>query len=79
MKNNAPVQQVDLSINNGNTVLVDEQLIDIIKEMIQPVDDETMRNHLSEIIANANTIDLVFKMLEAKIYMHKVYRKMNEM
>lgn len=80
MKNNAPVQQLDLSINNGNTVIVDEQLINIVKKMfVPPINDKQLRIQLKDTIDNCDSIDDLFAGLEEQIYMHKVYRKLETM
>ena len=79
MKNNAPVQQKDLSINNGNTFIIDEQMLNIVKRMFVPSNDTDVRIELKGMIQNIDDINELFEALEERVYVHKVYKKMNEM
>lgn len=68
--------ELDLSIEHGNTAIIDERMLNIITNMFASLPPREIKMRLKDIINSDIPLSDVFAKLDEEIYLHKFTQKL---
>lgn len=69
---NKPSVQLDISIENKNTFIVDERFIDVFRKQFCKTDLAGLKMDLKAVVEYAEDVESLINTLDERIYLHRI-------